>query len=397
MNMEYRSKWGSASFPAALSATGFFIGATIVAFLVIVASFLPSVPAAQAQTPSSTRLELMTVDDLTGRLSHKWSDDGGASWSTWVDLGAPDGHRLYSRPALVSDYAGRLHVIVQSSGLWQITYNQGWSGWTKVPGQDLIHIGGIYYDTRVLDPVITSWAPGRLDLFAFGWQIADGQEFVTRLLHTWTDNLSWSGQWEDLGPVPVDNVNTLFPPAAVSSGPGRIDVFLAGNDNYQLQHKWFANGRWSGWENKGGPPGGLTSAPTVSSPGPGLLTIYARGTSVIINGLSYGWLWGINLNGSWSDWYTVDCCLSGDVFTSVAALALPGAETDVFVLGVGHELWRKAYVNAVQGWLDWQLLDPLYLSNIAATAWVPVPVPLPPPPPPPKCGPTTGTPCPATP
>src|SRR5262245_41367682 len=44
----------------------------IAAFLAIVASFLPGVPAAQAQTPGSTRLELVTVSD--GTAYHKRSD-----------------------------------------------------------------------------------------------------------------------------------------------------------------------------------------------------------------------------------------------------------------------------------------------------------------------------------
>src|SRR5262249_44622150 len=158
---------------------------------------------------------------------HKWSDNSGVSWSSWVDLGAPDGHPLYGTPALVSDYAGRLYVVSSSAdgGVWLKTYNQGWSGWSRIAGQDnygYICQGDTCYQT-ISQPVITSWGPGRLDLFSFAYPNTIGHQFETRLLHTWADNSSWSGQWEDLGPTPTDTVNILYPPAAVSWSPGRID------------------------------------------------------------------------------------------------------------------------------------------------------------------------------
>jgi hypothetical protein len=37
----------------------------------------------------------------------------------------------------------------------------------------------------------------------------------------------------------------------VSWGQGRIDVFVRGPSNH-LYRRWYANGRWSGWENLGG-------------------------------------------------------------------------------------------------------------------------------------------------
>src|SRR5262245_13368926 len=62
-------------------------------------------------------------------------------------------------------------------------------------------------------------------------------------------------------------------PAAVSWGPGRIDVFVRGSDN-ALWHKWFEN-QWSGWESLGG---SITSAPDVASWGAGRLDVFARGS-----------------------------------------------------------------------------------------------------------------------
>ena len=137
---EDRCAQGDANFRSTPPAR-FLGGAGIIALLAIIASFLPGVPAAQAQTPGSTRLEVVTVDRF-GRAHHKWSDDNGASWSSWADLGAPlrDGggfHLLTGTPAVVSDGIGRLNVIAESDiGYWQNTYSNGsWSGWFRLPGQ----------------------------------------------------------------------------------------------------------------------------------------------------------------------------------------------------------------------------------------------------------------------
>ena len=106
-------------------------------------------------------------------------------------------------------------------------------------------------------PSVSSWAPGRLDVFARGTD--------NSLSHKWYDN-NWSG-WESLG-------GTLrSDPAAVSWALGRIDVFARGTDD-SLSHKWYDD-NWSGWESLGGI---LTSSPTVSSWAPGRLDVFARGT-----------------------------------------------------------------------------------------------------------------------
>jgi hypothetical protein len=154
-------------------------------------------------------------------------------------------------------------------------------------------------------------------------------------------------------------------PSAASWGPDRIDVFVSSGN--ALFHKWL-NGGWSfGWENLGGI---LTTPLAVASPGLNLLTTYTRGTD--------GHLWGKWFNGGWSDWYEIGCCLGGDsaVLNSVATISQGVVETDVFVIGTLHDLYVKRYINAAQGWTDWQYLDHTFdYTNIAATAWVPAPPP----------------------
>jgi pimeloyl-ACP methyl ester carboxylesterase len=71
-------------------------------------------------------------------------------------------------------------------------------------------------------PAGSSWAAGRLDVFARG--LDNG------LIHKWFDN-TWSG-WESLGG------DLASDPAAVSWANGRIDVFARGTDD-ALRHKWY--------------------------------------------------------------------------------------------------------------------------------------------------------------
>jgi hypothetical protein len=333
---------------------------------------LPGVPAAQAQTPGSTRLELVTVSD--GTAYHKWSDNSGASWSFWTPLVAGSGTRFRDTPAVVSDGSGRLNVFAtdfSTTYIWQnrtLDGNGSWLGWTKVPGQTM---SATVCDAQfgcfvpVSAPAVASWGPGRMDLFVLG---SNAQNEIA-LLHTWADNYSWSGTWKVVIGGPWSGA-----PAAVSSGPGRLDFFTRSYDA-----PLYPNGRWpdrAGWHHRfdngvlgdGAELGGiLTSPPAVASPGLDLLSVYTRGTD--------GYLWGINFNGGWSSWYQVGCCLGGDsaVRNSVAAVAQGLVEMDVFVIGTQHDLYLKRYIFAAQGWLDWQYLDHAFnYTNIAAAKWVPI-------------------------
>src|SRR5262249_23459281 len=130
---EDSSAQGNANVPSACPGA-----AAIAALLAIIASLLLDVHAAQATDVVLSRLELATVTN--GSAYHRWSDDGGASWSSWADLGAPSGHPLQGSPAVVSDYPGRLYVIsLSDDGFWQNMYNQGsWSGWTRIAGHEIL-------------------------------------------------------------------------------------------------------------------------------------------------------------------------------------------------------------------------------------------------------------------
>jgi len=79
-------------------------------------------------------------------------------------------------------------------------------------------------------PAVASWGPGRLDVFAAG---EDGQ-----LIHR-----AFDGGWKDWHPL---GGTFKGGPAAVSWGKNRIDIFVQGMDDH-LGHLW-----WNGEQRRAG-------------------------------------------------------------------------------------------------------------------------------------------------
>ena len=184
-------------------------------------------------------------------------------------------------------------------------------------------------------PTVSSWAPGRLDVFARGTD--------NSLCHKWYDG-NWSG-WESLGGVLTSD------PAAVSWSLGRIDVFARGTDN-SLCHKWY-DGNWSGWESLGGV---LTSGPTVSSWAPGRLDVFARGTD---NAMWHRWY-----DGNWSGWESLGGVLTSDP----AAVSWSHGRIDVFARGTDNSLCHKWYDG---NWSGWESLGGVLTSGPTVSSWAP--------------------------
>jgi hypothetical protein len=333
-----------------------------------------------AQSGITSRLETFTENQ--GVIMHRWSDDNGASWSAWVSLPAAV-RPFVGTPAVVSDGIARLNVFARDTWgvIWIDTYNNGpWSGWTVLPAITAIPQGvGVFGNVTNSgdlwavnsDPAVTSWGPGRLEVFV---NAIDSNTGAIGLLHTWADNYTWADKWEVLGTGYLQGT-----PAAISWGSGRDDVFVWDADN-ELVHKWFDNGSWSsGWQDLGG---ALTSSPSVASWGVGHLDVFARNSS---GDLAHTWF----LNNQWnSGWQDLGCCLAGDVTNPVAAVSQGYPTVDVFVIGTLHDLYHKGWNGSA--WSDWQFLDhSLNFVNIAAAVWVPV---APPPPPTPTFSPKCGRP-----
>ena len=77
-------------------------------------------------------------------------------------------------------------------------------------------------------------------------------------------------------------------PSAVSWGPGRVDVFAMGSD-YALWHRAY-DGSWHAWESWGGV---IVDAPIAISWGPGMLEAFSRGSD---RSSLFGAYW---MNGVW--------------------------------------------------------------------------------------------------
>jgi hypothetical protein len=95
-------------------------------------------------------------------------------------------------------------------------------------------LGGVFTSP----PAAVSWGLNRLDIFGLGQDHS--------IFHKSWDGSNW-GPWEPLGGV----FTSL--PAAVSWGPNRLDIFGLGQD-HGMYHKWWDGSTWgpSGWEPLGG-------------------------------------------------------------------------------------------------------------------------------------------------
>jgi hypothetical protein len=185
-------------------------------------------------------------------------------------------------------------------------------------------------------PSVSSRGPGRLDVFVRGNN--------NILYHRWNDGGGWlpgGGQWEPLeAPNPSTGSGMVSDPDAVSWDSNRIDVFARGTDN-AMWHKWWVNGiGWYPWEKTQIPTGGvLGSGPTVASWGPGRLDAFVRGTD--------GQLYHAWYDGRWNGWKH-ESELAGTLASDPAAVSWGPNRIDVFVEGTEpaptpHQLYHAWY------------------------------------------------------
>ena len=251
-----------------------------------------------------------------------------------------------------------------------------WTGWWSLGGQP------------ASAPAMTSWGPGRLDVFATA---AGGA-----LWHRW-----WEGEWQPwewLGGSLAEGST----PAAVAPAPGRLDVYVRGVD-HALWHRSFGSSGWATWEPlscciSSDPAatsaesgqvhvfverssGGLwdltleaaTSASGMSlwrhlggrrttaiqlaaaSSSPGRLDVFTRGTA--------GDLWHRFADGGqWRPWEALGCCLR-----SIPAVAAWGSgKFDLFGRGLDGRLWKRRFSGA---WGTWEELDGQLTAAPSAISW----------------------------
>ena len=164
----------------------------------------------------------------------------------------------------------------------------------------------------------------------------------------------WASSWTSLG--------GLFQgeSAAISWGPGRIDLFGIGDDN-GIWWKAYADGKWSSsWTSLGG---NFKSPPTVVSRRSGGLDVFA------IDSSSGSLLHKAYQGGAWqSEWEN----LGGVLFSAVSAVTSSffGIDRiDIFALGGTKMLFQKTWTGTA--WIDWISHGASFISEPVVTSWCP--------------------------
>jgi hypothetical protein len=132
-----------------------------------------------------------------GDLYHRWSDDAGATWSTWANLGI----KMRGTPAVVSWGPDRQDIFVRGEN--DAMYHQTW---TRTAGRsEWKSLGG---QTKFA-PKALSWGEGRLDVFHIG---LDGAFY-----HMW-----WEGEhrsaWKKVGEYQYITPQVSVTPSSGSRG-----------------------------------------------------------------------------------------------------------------------------------------------------------------------------------
>lgn len=142
-------------------------------------------------------------------------------------------------------------------------------------------------------------------------------------------NGAWHPSQTDWWTLP--GVTLAGSPTIVSPGPNRLDVFAHAADD-SLEHiAWTSSGGWSAWENLGGPIKGNIAAISRAS---GQLDIFARNSSNQLvtkacNGTCYGSGWAPSQSGFWN--------LGGSCWDEPAVVSLNANRLDVFMRGGADE------------------------------------------------------------
>jgi hypothetical protein len=290
-------------------------------------------PAAVSRGPGE--VDLFTRDLPEWTVQHKsWSAGTGVWWpgqDGWAGLGGVG----VGRPVVVSRRAGQLDLFAR----WPdgSVRNKAWTSGNNTwwPGQlEWQHLGG----SGTGAPEVVAWGPDHLDLFIRGtdgnilhkaWDVSTGQ---------WWPGLQ---DWQDLGGQMVGA------PAAVSWGPGRVDLFARGRDGRIHNKVWeSARGDWwpsrTGWQDLGGDGNG---PPVAVSWGPGHLDVFA----VEAGGAVLHKAWNADPGTWWpaqTDWQN----LGGSVVGVPSAVSWEPGRVDLFVRGADRHVHNKVWESARGDW-----------------------------------------------
>ena len=279
-------------------------------------SWVPPPPAVVA-TPAGVP-GVVVLDVTSSPWFGAWTPEDGALRATWTWLGG-----YVESVTCASDVPGNVDVAARAfdggiyhkslrAGLWSPEYS-----WSKV--------GSVAFAG---DPVLVSWGPGRLDLFAVS---ADGSLDWSR-----NSGTGWSG-WNSIG------TGFMGAPAVVCPQPNRIDV-VAWRTDGSFSHSSYDGNRWSAWQSLGGV---LDAPPALASWGPGRLDLIARGTD---HALYHKWM----TVAGWSQWEA----MGGYFFGTPAIGASRGNRLDIVARSADDAVWHKAWNGGswVPGITQWRPL-----------------------------------------
>ena len=225
---------------------------------------------------------------VRGTDGQVWINSGDTTPWTRVNF-LPGG--IKGDPTVTSWANGRVDVFARGADdkLWQSfkPFAQAdFQPWIKPLGDD---------GTLAGSPDATALRPGRLDVFVTG---TDGQIYQ----RFWND-VAWNRSWIPLG-APAVNISVVGDPTAVWGRPtavNRLDLFVRGSDDKLWQDNWNGSS-WSGWARPVGLNGALASSPDATLFDRGGTPASQSNIAVFVRGTDGG-MWGIDFTSiGWGSW-----------------------------------------------------------------------------------------------
>ncbi|KAI4213352.1 MAG: hypothetical protein LQ351_004093 [Letrouitia transgressa] len=219
----------------------------------------PSGPRLSVISWGPQRVDAYGNEKTSGSVRHKFWD--GYQWNpSGLEL-EPLGTQAVSPTAAISAGPSLVDIFaIDSEGNLQQKY---WDGYQWQPPaldwRNLTDGGLLNHD---LAPTVTSWNPGRLDIFAIGTD--------AKLHHKYYDGINWvpeGGKTENLG----GSLHSA--PAAVAWGANRFDIFAISKETSGLSHLYWDGSSWQGWEDIGSTRS-LSYTPGAATWGPGRLDVF---------------------------------------------------------------------------------------------------------------------------
>jgi Repeat of unknown function (DUF346) len=207
----------------------------------------PVAVTSHAGRPPRCRTDIFAVDQTLAMRQLTLWDSVVPPSPEWANLGGV----FLSAPGAVNFEGPRIDLF--GVGTDYAMYRKVWDGstWTN----DWERLGGAFSSAC---SIVQDATLGQIDVFARG---ADNT-----LRHRAFTRTGPVNDWQNLGG------SLATPPAAVSWGTNRMDIFAVGPDT-TLWHRWWDGQIWNDWESLGG---ALASAPSAVSWAPERLDVFAQ-------------------------------------------------------------------------------------------------------------------------